>query len=65
MGLMKRELAESERAYWARRTVGASTWEDLDEDARLDAPLLENDFPLPLDSLARRYRGDFRRPNSL
>lgn len=32
--LTKQEVAASEREYWARRVVGGSTWEDLDEDAR-------------------------------
>lgn len=32
--LTKREVAASEREYWARRAVGSGTWEDLNEDAR-------------------------------
>eukprot|EP00752_Nemacystus_decipiens_P001874 g1805.t1 len=35
--ITKREVAASEREYWARRAVGSSTWEDLDEGARAAA----------------------------
>lgn len=32
--LTKREVTPSEREYWARRSVGSSTWDDLDAEAR-------------------------------
>lgn len=33
-GLLNGEVDKSEREYWARRKVGNSTWEDLDDEAR-------------------------------
>lgn len=32
--LTKREVTASEREYWARRSVGSSTWDDLDAETR-------------------------------
>lgn len=33
-GLLKKEVDRTAREYWARRTVGGSTWQDLDDEAR-------------------------------
>ncbi|CAN0328967.1 unnamed protein product [Ectocarpus sp. 8 AP-2014] len=35
--LTKREVTASEREYWARRSVGSSTWDDLDAETRAAA----------------------------